>query len=262
MKKETYLKIKSKKRKARLLAIITVLSMIGCAIKENKEIEEMQVIDIRDEYTICNTEAIEIVDKNGSLYPLKSENFIETNYDVFAKMSIQLYDSYKQDKEVIGIIPEYQWLNRTFVNDEYSYVTTENGMTGYVHNDLVIELPNNYVDVDLSEQRVIVVDNNEIVLNCEVVTGKPGRETNIGYTDIWAKTYNRALTGPGYSRDVKYAFFFNDCEEAFHDATWRSEFGGNIYETNGSLGCVNMNLEDVKIMDEHTEVGTKVLVHK
>ena len=26
----------------------------------------------------------------------------------------------------------------------------------------------------------------------------------------------------------------------FHDATWRSAFGGNIYEYSGSHGCVNL----------------------
>ena len=26
----------------------------------------------------------------------------------------------------------------------------------------------------------------------------------------------------------------------FHDASWRSSFGGRIYMTNGSHGCVNL----------------------
>ena len=70
------------------------------------------------------------------------------------------------------------------------------------------------------------------------------------------------MIGPGYSLDVEYCIAFNESEECFHDNRNRSEFGGEIYITNGSHGCVNMKLEDVKVLDEHSEVGTKVITHK
>jgi len=125
-------------------------------------------------------------------------------------------------------------------------------------NDM--EVKNN--ELELREQKVKVVDDNEIVLYADVVTGKPGTETDIGYTEVLSKTYNRPLTGPGYRLDVQYFIHFNTSEEGFHDNYRRNAFGEDIYLTNGSHGCVNMNLEDVRIMDEHTHVGTKVLVHK
>lgn len=256
MKRDTYLKLKKQKRRAKLLGIITLLSIVGVNIKNKKDkTEEMptSIIEVKD---------IEILDKNGIPYPTKDNNFLKNEHDAFANMSIQLYNSYTNDRKGIEIIPEYQWLDVKYTNDYFSYVVTENGKTGYVPNSVITFLPDNYVVTDLSEQLTKVIYNNEVVLEFENVTGKPGHETNIGYTEIWAKNYNRYLTGPGYSRYVKYAFFFNDYEEAYHDASWRSEFGGDIYMTNGSLGCINSREEDIERMDTFVEVGTKVLVHR
>lgn len=55
---------------------------------------------------------------------------------------------------------------------------------------------------------------------------------------------------------------FNPDAEGFHDACWRSQFGGDIYLTNGSHGCVNMRLEDVQVLDKYLNAGDHVLVHK
>ena len=32
----------------------------------------------------------------------------------------------------------------------------------------------------------------------------------------------------------------------FHDATWRNRFGGTIYKTNGSHGCINTPFDNMK----------------
>ena len=252
---------KIKKRKAKLLAILTLLSLVGCKTKTiQEEIGTITTTNYSNLTYFEKPKQIEVVDNNGVVYPNK--DFEQTDYDAFARMSIPLYDSYKRDKEVIGRIAEYQSMDRTYTNGEFSYVTTEDGKTGYVHDELIIVLPHNYVEVDISDQKVKVVDNNETVLYCDVVTGKPGTDTNIGYTEVSSKTYDRPMVGPGYRLDVHYCIEFNTSEECFHDNYNRSEFGGDIYLTNGSLGCVNMKLEDVQILDKHTIVGTKVLTHR
>lgn len=250
-------KLKKQKRKARFLAILTLLALFGSTIKDFKNDNPMDTITNIFEY-----KHIKIVDQNGIIYPTKLNNFKNSIDKVFSMHSIPLYNSYEYDKEVIDVICEYQPIYRTFDNGEFSYVTTEDGKTGYVPSTFLNKLPDTYVELDISEQKLIIMYNNELVLECYVVTGKDGRSTNIGYTEIIVKQYNRTLSGVGYSRDVKYAFLFNDDEEFFHDASWRSEFGGDIYKKNGSLGCVNMREEDIEKMDKYVGVGTKVLIHK
>lgn len=258
MKKETYNKIKNNKRKTILLAVITSISLLSCKKEEvvNEKILESHV---------------QIVFDNGNLYPSKLDNFNKEDYTAFARMSIPVYDSYKNNKENIAIMPEYQTMEILYSNDKYSYIKTTNAIPlkedtniiyGYVDNDLITKLPENYIETDISDQTVKVVDNNEIVLYTHITSGKEYHDTDIGYTEVLSKTYNRYLTGPGYKKFVKYFILFNNNEEGFHDASWRSEFGGELYIKKGSLGCVNMKEEDVRILDEHCKVGTKVLTHK
>ena len=49
--------------------------------------------------------------------------------------------------------------------------------------------------------------------------------------------------------------------EGFHDARWRNQFGGDIYLTNGSHGCVNMPPEMAGKLFELISAGTPVVVH-
>ena len=46
-----------------------------------------------------------------------------------------------------------------------------------------------------------------------------------------------------------------------HDATWRSEFGGEIYLRSGSHGCVNTPLEVMDIFYPRVQKGTPVVIH-
>ena len=45
-----------------------------------------------------------------------------------------------------------------------------------------------------------------------------------------------------------------------HDAGWRSEFGGEIYLTNGSHGCVNVPYDVAEELYYRVEIGTPVYV--
>jgi lipoprotein-anchoring transpeptidase ErfK/SrfK len=45
-----------------------------------------------------------------------------------------------------------------------------------------------------------------------------------------------------------------------HDASWRGSFGGTIYYSSGSHGCINLPYNAAATLYEHTEVGTPVIV--
>ena len=69
------------------------------------------------------------------------------------------------------------------------------------------------------------------------------------------------MHGPNnsYSSFVNYAMFYN-AGEALHDASWRSSFGGDIYKTSGSHGCINLPLSAVQTFYSLTPTGTPVIV--
>ena len=58
------------------------------------------------------------------------------------------------------------------------------------------------------------------------------------YGAIDARMTNYTLKGQDYNSEVSFWLPFNG-DVGIHDASWRSEFGGSIYKTRGSHGCVN-----------------------
>ena len=47
-----------------------------------------------------------------------------------------------------------------------------------------------------------------------------------------------------------------------HDASWRNKFGGTIYKSNGSHGCVNVPTDVAAKLYQRIEVGTPVYIKR
>ena len=119
-----------------------------------------------------------------------------------------------------------------------------------------------YVEVDMEGQHVYVYVDGELVLDSPCVTGdaKRKRLTPTGVFYIEYKQRNRTLRGENYATPVNYwMHFYNHC--GFHDAGWRRKFGGDIYLTDGSHGCVNMPPEKAKEMYDIVYKGMPVIVY-
>jgi len=104
-------------------------------------------------------------------------------------------------------------------------------------------------------------NGNELLIETNIVTGTLDTPTRIGLFKIYAKQTNRYLTGEDYNAHVNYWMPF-DGGIGLHDAAWRKKFGGEIYLTDGSHGCVNMPKDITDDIYEEVSIGTKVLVHK
>ena len=63
--------------------------------------------------------------------------------------------------------------------------------------------------------------------------------TPTGCYALDAKESPAVLTGEDYEANVTYWMPFAG-NVGIHDASWRSEFGGNLYLWEGSHGCVNV----------------------
>lgn len=106
-----------------------------------------------------------------------------------------------------------------------------------------------YIEVDLSRQHMWVYQNGAVILESDVVSGRmtSDRYTPSGVYTLTYKEKDRDLTGeidpetgePSYISHVDYWMPFNG-GIGFHDASWRSRFGGEIYIYSGSHGCVNL----------------------
>ena len=116
-----------------------------------------------------------------------------------------------------------------------------------VYRDGGDDIGNTYIECDFGQQHIYVYVNGDLVMDSDCVTGslaQNGKYRTPGgvYTILYTKT-PAVLIGDDYETPVKYWMpFIGELGIGFHDATWRSSFGGDIYKTGGSHGCVNLPL--------------------
>ncbi len=144
-----------------------------------------------------------------------------------------------QEAEYNALLANIQ--NKETVTREANYSSR-----GASHGDA--DVGNTYAEVDLTNQRMYFIQNGQVVLQSDCVTGNPnrGNATPQGWYSLAWKQRNRTLRGTRrpdgtyeYETPVKYWMPFNG-GIGFHDASWQASFGGQRYRTHGSHGCVNL----------------------
>lgn len=125
------------------------------------------------------------------------------------------------------------------------------------------DLCGNYVEVDLTKQHLWFYKEGKLVVETDIVSGLPkdGRETATGVFCIPYKQSPATLKGETWSADVTYWMPFHD-GQGLHDASWKKAFGGNLYQTEGSHGCVNLPPAAAKTIYENMEERMAILLYK
>lgn len=119
-----------------------------------------------------------------------------------------------------------------------------------------------YVEINLTAQHLFFYQDGQKILESDFVSGNSSRgyDTPAGVYGITYKQRNATLTGENYETPVSYWMPFNG-NIGMHDATWRSSFGGNIYRTNGSHGCINLPYSIAEKLYSYVEKGTPVICY-
>ena len=131
------------------------------------------------------------------------------------------------------------------------------------------DIGNSYVEVDLTGQKVYLFVNGSKVLETPVVTGNTSKNHGTP-TGVYRIAYmDREATLKGLEDDGKTEYeskveywmpFYGDV--GLHDAPWRSTWGGDIYKTGGSHGCVNMPPAAAATLFSNVSAGFPVVVHE
>lgn len=124
------------------------------------------------------------------------------------------------------------------------------------------DIGNTYVEVDLSSQHLWLYKDGNLVIDGSIVSGNVSSNctTPSGVYKLDEKEENAILRGVGYAQKVKYWMPFNG-GIGLHDAWWRDSFGGNIYKTHGSHGCVNAPSNLAKVIFNNIKVGTPIICY-
>lgn len=118
-----------------------------------------------------------------------------------------------------------------------------------------------YVEVDMGEQMMYYYVDGVQQIATPIVTGNTSRKmgTPAGVNFVYMKQTNRILKGPDYASHVDFWMPVKG-NIGIHDAAWRGKYGGTIYQTNGSHGCINTPRDAMVQLYESVEVGTPVVM--
>ena len=117
-----------------------------------------------------------------------------------------------------------------------------------------------FIEISIPTQTLRYYQKDKLVLKSSIVTGL-NNTTPIGTYKVVNKARNTTLRGKDYASFVYYWIAFKGSAYGLHDATWRSSFGGQIYKTNGSHGCVNMPYYNAQKLYSMVSIGTPVYIY-
>ena len=127
-----------------------------------------------------------------------------------------------------------------------------------------------YIEVDLAAQHVWCYIDGELKMDCDCVSGNTtdGHATPTGVFGIMFMKKDTTLRGVmqkngEYEYETKVGYwmpFYDGC--GFHDAWWRTAFGGNIYKGDGSHGCVNLPVDGAEALFSYCDEKMPVVVYE
>lgn len=124
------------------------------------------------------------------------------------------------------------------------------------------DIGDTYVEINLTKQHMWFYKNGKLMTDGPIVTGDISKNygTPAGVYRLTYKQKNAILRGENYATPVTFWMPFNG-GIGIHDATWRRSFGGNIYKTNGSHGCINTPYNVAQIIFNNIQDGTPVICY-
>ena len=161
----------------------------------------------------------------------------------------------------IDVEAETKGLREALASGKSQERTPEFSQTGAAYNKYG-DIGYSYVEVDLSNQHVYLIIDGKLVEDSPCVTGcvKNGHGTPDGLYSITYKESPSVLRGEDYETKVNFWMPFNR-GIGLHDATWRDKFGGDIYYSSGSHGCVNLPYQKAAVIYENIYAGMPVICY-
>ena len=196
-------------------------------------------------------------------------NSLARKYDTFNTAgSRQFRTSYGQTITVTG--GDYGWwMNRPDTTEELIEAIEageDKEMTPVYYQTAASYSDNDYgdtyVEINMTAQHLFLYKDGQKILETDFVSGAPFHtETPNGVYGITYKERAHTMTGEDYRVETSYWMPFNG-NIGMHDATWRTKFGGSLYKTNGSHGCINLPYYATRTIYQTVDKGTPVICYR
>jgi len=195
----------------------------------------------------------------------KVRNYVDTlasNYNSSLGTSIKVNGGYNGNNHswIIDSTAETKALIENIKNGQTitkSPIYAQTSAASYFSN-----VGSTYVEIDMTKQHLWYYKDGYLVVEGDVVTGNEsnGCSTPAGVYNLRSKEKDSVLRGPGYAAPVSFWMPFVN-QIGLHDASWRSEFGGEIYKTDGSHGCVNAPYYVAQAVYDNINLGDPIICH-
>ena len=126
------------------------------------------------------------------------------------------------------------------------------------------DLAGSYIEVSLDNQYLWLYKNGTLVTETDIISGLPTKERQT-YRGAWPIAYKASpftLSSDiyGYDSDVTYwmPFVYG---QGLHDADWQPSFGGELYKTKGSHGCINLPPGQAEIIYNSIQGGYPIIIY-
>lgn len=267
------------------------LEAINCYKKPQYTVESQEIIDaknILDKYV-----STKITYKFGDREEYLDANIINTWLSVDEGLNVIINETkVKSYIETLGATYNTAWKTRSFATSLGTTAKVSGGDYGWLintseeMNEIIAivkegkevtkepkysqkaasrtgnDIGNTYVEINLTTQHIWFYKNGSLVVEGPIVTGdvKQKHATPGGTYILKYKQRDTVLRGEDYASPVSYWMPFNG-GIGLHDATWRSQFGGNIYVANGSHGCVNLPFSVASTIFNNIEANTPIVCY-
>jgi hypothetical protein len=124
------------------------------------------------------------------------------------------------------------------------------------------DIGDTYLEIDYTNQHLYYYEEGVLMMDTEIVSGNiaKGNGSPDGIFKVVYKQSPAVLVGEDYESNVDYFIVFA-YNVGVHDASWRDKFGGSIYKTSGSHGCVNVPRASVEKLYGMIENNTPVVAY-
>ncbi|MGA0567990.1 L,D-transpeptidase family protein [Rathayibacter sp. KR2-224] len=115
------------------------------------------------------------------------------------------------------------------------------------------------IEVDLSAQRLYMIQNGAIVDSWAISSGRAATPTPTGHFTVHVHIREQTMSSTQYGYvepNVPWVMYFDDNGDALHGVYWHNNFGHPM-----SHGCVGMPISLAEKLYEWTPDGTDVYVH-
>jgi len=206
--------------------------------------------------TVLRKSGLDYEVKKQEIYTGEDKKIIVPGQFATVGSNGRVYGIVGKDYMVCQNYEAFDFIN--YIKDDIKFVKAGETVSGLVY--IIAELPEVKVLGDEFKPYVIFQNGHNGGISIKAAICPLRIVCQNQFSMAFAKTKNAVLRGADYETPVNYWMPFNG-NVGMHDATWRSSFGGTIYLTSGSHGCVNLPLDMAAAIYEYMSTGFPIVCY-